>query len=222
MAKRKKLKAAKVSPKKKSAQVHDRRAKDLPFNAKVAVVTVDDPFGIREFAAEAPAERRDYSRPMSAAATELRSPGQPKVSVIVSLRDDPLRTMFVRGRITDLQCMAGLKYRDDIDTSMLGGGRAIDYSRPAVDGGRLGDPLSDAVMAAFGRLSRADAALKASTGHGGLICARYIIGERKTVVEYGRHIGWETKHGLSRCADFLRLCLDTLAEVYGLASRRAA
>ena len=190
----------------------------MPFNARVAVVTVDDPFGIRDFATDAPAERTSGLRTGNGAAMELRSPGQPKVQVIVSLRDDPLRQLHIRGNITDLQYMAGIRYRDDVDTSAIGGARAIDYSRPAVDGGGIGDPLRDSVSTALDRLARADRTL----GHAGKFCCRVVLGEGVSVAEFARRIGRGTKHGQSVATEFFRSCLDILAEVYGLATRRVA
>lgn len=224
--KRNKLKSVSAVPKKAGNTVHDRRAADLPYNARIAVVTVDDPFGFRDFATDAPAERTSGLRTGNTAATELRATAQPKVQVIVSLRDNPLRTLYVRGHLSDLQWDAGRRYRDDIDTAVIGGARAIDYSRPAVDGGRLGDPLGDSVSAAMDRLAYADSTLNrakdATINRHGVPLCRAVIETGLSVADYARIVGADTKHGMKKMADLFRSCLDILAEVYGLATRRAA
>lgn len=217
--KRRKLKKATDAPAKGGATVHDRRATDLPFGARVAVETVDDPYAYREFATEMRAQRAsDLQAPHVPSATELRTGDPPKVSVIVSLRDDPLRALRLRGDITPLQWMAGIRYRDDVDTSMIGAARAIDYSRPAVDGGGIGDPLRDSVSSALERLRRADAVL----GHTGKHCCRAVLGEGLSVAAWARRAGVRTKHGFARATKQFRDYLDLLSEFYGLATRRAA
>lgn len=214
MSKRRKLKAP-IDSARHNVTTFDRRASDLPFNAKVAVVEIDDPYGVRDFASDARAERTADGMNTIAAVTELRSAPEPKVSVVVSLRDDPLQEMLQRGNITRLQFMAGRRYSDDCDTSVIGGARGIDYERPCVDGGGIGDPISLGVQSAFERLARADKKL----GKDGKACCRAILGERLTISQYAARCEISTKYGREKLGRFLKVKLDVLAEVYGLAGK---
>ena len=100
MAKRTKLKSARRMQGKgaqSKGAVHDRRAQELPINAMVAPVEIDDPY----------------------------EPGA-KIIAFQSLRDSPLNYMRARGQIDEAQYNAGKKLQEFYERSQIGGLRAID------------------------------------------------------------------------------------------------
>jgi hypothetical protein len=76
-------------------KVHDRTTAVLPMNARIVVDTVDDAYGIAEFATY------DDDR------HELVSQGRPKVTVVRSIRSDPLAALKAQGVIDEVQFLAG-------------------------------------------------------------------------------------------------------------------
>jgi len=172
----------------KSAAPHDRRATDLPINAKVAPVVADDP----------------YERGA-------------KLTVLRSLRDDPLAAMHNAKQIDQAQFVAGRHWQRAFELAEVGGMRAVDLTRERVDGGRIAQAtISDAQIRAFADLKRAMAALglegesviKDFLGRGW--CLRDIAARRGAQSERERsYIGWR-----------LRECLDTLAVEFGYAARK--
>jgi hypothetical protein len=82
MPKRRKLKRT-TRPHSTGAPVHDRRAQELPINALVAPVEIDDPY----------------------------EPGA-KIIALQSLRDSPLNYMRARGPIDEAQYNAGKKLQE--------------------------------------------------------------------------------------------------------------
>ena len=89
--------------------VHDRRSTDLVRNASVAIVEVDDPYAIE--------------------------PGG-KITVLRSLRDDPLARMSAAKQIDSAQFEAGRAWQADYEEAEVGGASAIDPTKEAVDGGK--------------------------------------------------------------------------------------
>ena len=83
----------------KSAKVHDRRARDLPRNAEVAAVEVDDPLALE--------------------------PGE-KIVTLRSIRNDPLGRLHSRGQIDEAQYQGGRAFQDDWEKAERGQ-RWIDY-----------------------------------------------------------------------------------------------
>jgi hypothetical protein len=168
--------------------LHDRRATDLPINAKVAGTVADDPY----------------------------EPGA-KITVLRSLRDDPLAAMHNAKQIDQAQFIAGRHWQRAFELTSVGGVRAVDLTRERVDGGGIPQPtLSDAQLRAFADLKRAMSALglegesliKDFLGHGW--CLRDIAARRGATGERARgYIGWR-----------LRECLDTLAVEFGYAARK--
>lgn len=110
----------------------DRRAGDLLRNAQVVAVEIDDPYALE--------------------------PGE-KVIAFRSLRDDPIERLHCRGMIDDAQRDAGKAYRDDLQLAEIGGARAIDPGKEAVDGGVPPEMYSEARSKATGRLLKAGVVL---------------------------------------------------------------
>ena len=107
--------------------VHDRRSVDLPINAVVASIVVDDPY----------------------------EPGG-RIESVASLRDDILRYLRVRGEIDDAMFEAGRLYERYVEQSQVGTVKAMDPTKEPVDGGGvIVEPVSDRQIAAVRQLSEA-------------------------------------------------------------------
>ena len=126
-----KRKMRRVSPQHREAmeRIHDRRAADLPINAQVAPITVDDPYG-----------------------TETGE----KIVVFRSLRDDPIGAMHARNQVDQAQYAAARHWQRCYEAVEISGAQAIDTTKEAVDGGRMAEPLSDHYSRAWDDLRKAD------------------------------------------------------------------
>lgn len=166
---------------------HDRRSTDLLINAHVAAVDVDDPY---EHGA--------------------------KVTVLRSLRDDPLSALQSAGQIEQHQFHAGRHWQNAFELAGGAGCRAIDPTREAVDGGQIAQTtISESQVAAFQDLARATKAL----GLEGESIVLDVLGRGLTIAAAAarrRLVSEPEKKYLGRR---FRECLDTLAEVYGFAMR---
>lgn len=141
---KRRLKAAKQA-KRAAERIHDRRVEQLPINAMVRPITVDDPY----------------------------EPGG-KITTVQSLRDDPLARLHVRSQIDDAQYAAGRHWQNLYEAAEIGGVRAMDTTKEPVDGGGfLTEPITDRQRDAareLGRLSRSlgqdgDALVRSVLGH---------------------------------------------------------
>lgn len=187
MRKRRRLRKSVTLASVNTTTAHDRRATQLPINATVAATVADDPY-------EAGA----------------------KITVLRSLRDDPLAAMHGAKQIDQAQFIAGRHWQRAFELTSVGGVRAVDLTRERVDGGGIPQPtLSDAQMRAFADLKRAMSALglegesliKDFLGRG--LTLRDVAARRGVTGERARgYIGWR-----------LRECLDTLAVEFGYAGR---
>jgi hypothetical protein len=214
MAKRKKLKAAKLPPQKKQT-VHDRRTTDLPYNAKVSFVEIPDPYATPEFPVEVQARRSTGE--LAGEVMELRVEPPPRLLVARAMRDDPLAAMHAKAWIDDVQYQAGRKWQEAHVRSEIGVVKAIDPTREAVDGGRVREPINQMVSKAMRDMVRATKALK-----DGDRLVRKVLGEGKTIVRAADEFGIGTKWGREQLGKKFRDCLDILAVVFGCANRRAA
>jgi hypothetical protein len=109
------------------AKVHDRRSKDLPRNAEVAPIEVDDP---------------------------LAQEAGEKIVTMRSLRNDPLGRLHSHRQIDEAQYQGGRALQDDWEKAERGP-QAIDPAREYVDGGRPREPITEAQRKAVLRLNRA-------------------------------------------------------------------
>src|SRR5512144_1904350 len=130
----------------RSARVHDRRSKDLPRNAEVAAVEVDDPLGLE--------------------------PGE-KIVTLRSLRNDPLGKLHSRRQIDEAQFQGGRAFQDDWEKAERGP-QAVDPTREYVDGGRAREPITERQRKAVLRLNRAERELGADGS--GLVHEVLILG----------------------------------------------
>jgi hypothetical protein len=114
-------------------KVHDRRAHDLPLNAEVAAVEVDDPLALE--------------------------PGD-KIVALRSIRNDPLGRLHSHKQIDDAQYRAGRAFQGDWERAERGP-QAIDPTREYVDGVQTREPLTEAQRKAVLRLNRIERELGA-------------------------------------------------------------
>jgi hypothetical protein len=115
------------------AKAHDRRALDLPHNAEVAAVEVDDPFALE--------------------------PGD-KIVTLRSLRNDPLGRLHSHRQIDEAQYQGGRAFQNDWERAERGP-QAVDPSRDYVDGGRPREPITEGQRKAVLRLNRVERELGA-------------------------------------------------------------
>jgi hypothetical protein len=117
----------------KTAKVHDRRSTDLPRNAEVAAIEVDDPLGLE--------------------------PGE-KIVTLRSLRNDPLGRLHSHHQIDEAQYQGGRAFQDDWEKAERGP-QAVDPTREYVDGGQAREPITERQRKAVLRLNRAERELGA-------------------------------------------------------------
>jgi hypothetical protein len=117
----------------KSLKAHDRRSQDLPRNAEVAAVEVDDPLGLE--------------------------PGE-KIVTLRSIRNDPLARLHSHRQIDEAQYRGGRAFQDDWEKAERGP-QAVDPTREYVDGGRMREPITERQRKAVLRLNRIERELGA-------------------------------------------------------------
>jgi hypothetical protein len=173
-----------------SPAIHDRRAReeDLLRNANVAVMEVEDPLGLE--------------------------PGD-KITVLRSLRSDPLAQLHARGYIDDAQYQGGRSFQGDWERAERGP-RAIDPAKEYVDGGLPAEPISDGQRAAVARLNRAEGEL----GAVGISLTHDVLVAGLNLSEVARRRGLSGRAAREYFGQRFRECLDTLAVVYGFANGR--
>jgi hypothetical protein len=115
------------------ARVHDRRSRDLPHNAEVAAVEVDDPLALE--------------------------PGE-KIVALRSIRNDSLGRLHSHRQIDEAQYQGGRAFQNDWEKAERGP-RAADTTREYVDGGERREPITERQRKALLRLNRAERELGA-------------------------------------------------------------
>lgn len=110
----------------RATKVHDRRAQDLPRNAEVAAVEVDDPLALE--------------------------PGE-KIVTLRSIRNDPLGKLHSHRHIDEAQFQAGRAFQDDWEKAERGP-QAVDPTREYVDAARSREPITERQRKAVLRLNR--------------------------------------------------------------------
>lgn len=167
-------------------QIHTRTTVDAPAKAVVAEAVVDDPYATY--------------------------PGE-KIRVTLSTRDDPLAEMRARKQIDEAQFIVGRLWQTHHENSEIGGVKAIDPTKEAVDGGRMAEPLGEIQIRAFRRLNEARTAL-GFQGHYLISC---ILGERLSVQQTSTRLGLTTEREFNYISRRFRECLETLAKLWGYA-----
>ena len=124
---------AKRSKSYRLAKMHDKRARDLPLNAEVASVEVDDPFALQ--------------------------PGD-KIVALRSIRNDPLGRLHSHRQIDEAQYQAGRAFQNDWERAERGP-QAVDPTREYVDGAQMREPITDGQRKAMLRLNTCERELGA-------------------------------------------------------------
>ena len=112
---------------------HDRRALDLPRNAEVVAVEIDDTFA--------------------------REPGE-KIVALRSVRNDPLGRLHAHKQLDEAQYRSGRAFQNDWERAERGP-QAIDPSRDHVDGAQGRELVTEGQRQAMVRLNRAERELGA-------------------------------------------------------------
>jgi hypothetical protein len=115
------------------AKIHDRRSRDLPRNAEVAAVEVDDPLGLEP---------------------------DDKIVTLRSIRNDPLGRMHSHRHVDESQYQGGRAFQADWEKAERGP-QAVDPTREYVDGGQMREAITEGQRQAMLRLNRAQRELGA-------------------------------------------------------------
>jgi hypothetical protein len=108
--------------------LHDRRSRDLPFNAELAEVEVDNPLAL--------------------------DPDE-KIVAMRSIRSDPLGRLHAHHQIDEAQYRGGRAYQSDWEKAERGP-QAMDTTREHVDGTRSREPVTESQRQAVLRLNRVE------------------------------------------------------------------
>ena len=114
-------------------EVHDRRAHDLPRNAEVAAVEVDDPLALEA--------------------------GE-KIVALRSIRNDPLARLQSHHQIDEAQYRGGRAFQHDWERAERGP-QAVDPTREYVDGVQVREPITEGQRKAVLRLNQVERELGA-------------------------------------------------------------
>jgi hypothetical protein len=117
---------AKRSKSYRLAGIYDRRSRDLPLNAEVAEVEVDNPLAL--------------------------DPGE-KIMALRSIRNDPLGRLHSHHQIDEAQYRGGRAFQNDWERAERGP-QAVDPSREFVDGVRGREAVTESQRQAVLRLNR--------------------------------------------------------------------
>jgi hypothetical protein len=117
----------------RATTAHDRRSRDLPSNAEVVAVEIDDPLALE--------------------------PGE-KIVALRSIRNDPLGKLHSHHQIDDAQYQGGRAFQHDWERAERGP-QAMDFTREYVDGAQRREPITEGQRQAALRLNRAERELGA-------------------------------------------------------------
>lgn len=140
------------------AQIYDRRSREVPFNAEVAEVEVDNPLALDS--------------------------GE-RILAIRSIRSDPLGRLHAHHQIDEAQYRGGRAFQNDWERAERGP-QAMDPTREYVDGARTREPVTESQRQAVLQLNRVERELGtdgAALVHDVLILGLTMdqIGERRAV-----------------------------------------
>lgn len=158
---------------------------DKPFNARIKTVNIENPY--RE-------------------ATLIQA--------FASMRDDPLRRLYVRKQITVIQYNAGRAYQRLCEAAEIGSIKSLDTTKEAVDGGRFSEPLTDQKLKASKTLAR----LSKFLGIEGETILRDVLVKRLFIDQIAMSRGFKGAHHFQYFGRRFREALDTVSLNIGLCS----
>lgn len=135
------------------------------------------------------------------------------IKVLRSVRDDPLAGMLARSQIDEAQFSAGRLWQQYREESEIGGARAIDPTREAVDGGRFKEPDISRMSRALIELKRADESL----GSYGASLIHDILGRRMSIAQVAQARSMPRQREIDYLGRRFRECLESLAKLWGYA-----
>ncbi|UWU79622.1 hypothetical protein N2603_14500 [Bradyrhizobium huanghuaihaiense] len=164
----------------KLTQIYDRRSREVPFNAEVAEVEVDNPLALDS--------------------------GE-KILALRSIRSDPLGRLHAHHQIDEAQYRGGRAFQNDWERAERGP-QAVDTTREYVDGTGTREPVTESQRQAVLRLNRVERELGtdgAALVHDALVLGLTMdqIGQRRAV----RTLRWKDYFGrrFRECLDRLAL-----------------
>ncbi|QPB21336.1 hypothetical protein [Rhizobium sp. 007] len=134
-----------------------------------------------------------------------------KIAAVVNIRESAITTLASRGVLDAAQVAAADRVRALFEAMGGKGASAIDYGREHVDGGKVRDPITERQVNSGKELARCRALLGARLY--GLVSA--VCGEGYSLTEL-----LVSKRERLTAADMLRMGLDDLAGLWGIATRR--
>jgi hypothetical protein len=161
--------------------------------------------------------RSEYvgGQPSNSAEVEVDNPhnSEQKITVFRSIRD-PIAMLHSSGQIDEAQYQAGRHWQRAYELSEVGGARAIDPTKEAVDGGRIPEMLTDAQLRAFKDLDQARKVL-GMVGERVVTC---VLGERQSLTKVADRWGLSTERERRYIGMRLNECLEELAKLWGYAA----
>jgi hypothetical protein len=151
-------------------------------------------------------------------AEEVDDPYEPGATILVmrSLRHDPIAAMWKKGHIDECQYRAGREWQKAYEFAEIGGARAIDYTRDKVDGGQIAQPtVSDKQARAIADLTKSAKAL----GDYGSSIVYDVLACHMTIAQTANRRMMTSEAELKFIGRRFRECLDTIAIVFGLATK---
>lgn len=214
------------------AKPHDRRglyAKgQLPLHAKYAAVEIEDPYAEAAYvAADGTADQsarldqfQHRNGSMAEGAPGWTPPPRPTITVIRSLKDDPLGRMHSRRQIDQAEFLAGRAYQECYAAAQLTHhGSVSDLTNAGVSGGGNGcDPLTEARERALRRLRILDLALGRQHGSEGVALVRDVLGEGYSIEAAARRRASMSERTTRSWGWLFRMCLSLIAFKLGYAS----
>lgn len=107
-----------------------------------------------------------------------------KLRVVKNIREHPISRLAHNGQLSESQRICAEVYRGKYERAILGGAKAIDYSKDRVDGGLPVEPLSEAVQEAVEWLN--DCARNSGCGKAGWAILTHVCGEGRGIQETAR------------------------------------
>lgn len=209
---------------------HDRRGfyrkGELPRHARVGVVTIEDPYAAPGYvngdgtldldARRLPFVHRDGTS--AEGAPGWTPPPRPTITVIRSLKGDPLARMHSRRQIDQSQFLAGRAYQECFAAAQISNGGS-GFANVAVSGGGIADPLTEGRQRALQRLRILDLALMRRHGGEGVGLVRDVLGECLSIEQAARRRATGVSERATRTYGWLfRKCLDVIAFKLGYAT----
>lgn len=167
-----------------------------------------------------PIDRRATDLPKGAVVSEviIRAPGDEideKSIVYRQVRSDTLGALRAAEVIDEAQYIAGRRWQRAYELTEIGGGKGIDTTRPAVDGGRMPDPLPEHRWNASEDLKSAKSAL----GWWQSSIVEDILGKQLSFADLGIKYGNSSEFFRRHINHVFRQALETLTVVFELAQK---